>query len=284
MIGHRLWATLGKVHDVYGSTRCDNISRLSSLPGIEEKNAITNLQINDLTHLENVLDDLSPEVLINCIGIVKQRPEAEDPLQSIEINSLLPHKFAEICSKRSIRMIHMSSDCVFDGKTGSYTEKSPTNATDIYGKTKALGEIGDKENVLTIRTSTIGREVFPHGGLLHWIYTQRGKEVRGFSKAIYSGFPTHRLALIFNEYLLPNRDISGILHIASNPIDKYSLLNMIKDHFSLEMKIEKEDSTNIERSLDSSVFNQKFGFKSPSWEELMKDLEVDVEFYNSLQE
>ena len=180
-------------------------------------------------------------------------------------------------------MIQFSSDCIFDGVKGNYIESDFSNATDLYGKSKALGEVDYLANVVTMRTSSIGREVFPHGGLVEWFLGNRGKTITGYKKAIYSGFPTKRLAEVISGFILPNPDLSGILHVAAPAIDKWTLLQMIKEHFNLKIEIAANEEFNIERSLNSSKFSALTGFSSPSWEEMMKDLEVDFDIYESIR-
>ncbi len=283
MIGHRMWATIGEEHEVIGVIRRSELGALSLIPGIGLSNAILNVEANDLSKITKVIQDTKPEVVLNCIGIVKQLKDSTDHLKSISLNSLFPHQLAKICMENNTRMIHFSSDCVFDGVRGDYKESDLPNAQDLYGKSKALGEVDYLKNVVTMRTSSIGREVYPHGGLVEWFLSNQGKAITGFEKAIYSGLPAHRLAKIISQQILTHPELSGILNISCEPINKLNLLEMIKDHFNLKIEIKKDDKVVLDRSLNYSQFSKLSGYQSPSWSEMMKDLEVDFDVYESIR-
>jgi dTDP-4-dehydrorhamnose reductase len=283
MIGHRMWATLGERHEAIGVLRRTELGPLASIPGIDLKNAILGIEIQNISKLTKIIEETKPDIVLNCIGIVKQLKDSSDHLKSITLNALFPHQLAKVCADNNARMIQFSSDCVFDGKKGYYKESDLPNDQDLYGRTKAMGEVDYLKNVLTMRTSSIGREVFPHGGLIEWFIGNSGKSITGYKKAIYSGFPSKRLGNIIADYIIPNSTLSGIVHVAGTPIDKFSLLNMIKDHFQLKIEILANDQVSIERSLNYEHFSKITGFVAPSWKEMMKDLEVDFEIYESIR-
>lgn len=283
MIGHRMWATLGGRHESIGVLRRTELGPLAQIRGIDQKNARLGVEIHNIPVITKIIEDIRPDVVLNCLGIVKQHKDSKDHIETIALNALFPHQLAKICSNHNARMIQFSSDCVFDGSKGSYRENDFTNAQDLYGRSKAMGEVDYLENVLTIRTSSIGREVFPHGGLIEWFLGNTGKSISGYKKAIYSGFPTQRLGNIIADYVIPNPSLSGIINIASTPIDKYSLLNMIKDHFQLKIDILENNEISIERSLIYDKFSKLTEYKSPSWKEMMKDLEVDFDIYENIR-
>ncbi len=283
MIGHRMWATLSQSHDVFGAVRRPELERLQSIPGITQEKALLGVDAYSMPTIEKAIDQVRPQVILNCIGVVKQLKDSSNYIKSITLNALFPHQLAQTCAARDIRMIQFSSDCVFDGIKGHYQEADQPNATDVYGRSKALGEVANLKNVLTLRTSSIGREVFPHGGLLEWFLSNQGKSITGYSKAIYSGFPTHRLAKIISEWLLPRPELHGILHVASQPIDKLSLLRLIKDHFKLNIEIGENNQVLVERGLDCQHFSKLTGFQAPHWKDLMKDLEIDFDTYSRLR-
>jgi dTDP-4-dehydrorhamnose reductase len=283
MIGHRMWATLSKKHETYGTLRRESLGRLELIPGLSKEKCFFGVDAYAINSISQVIQTVKPNVVLNCIGIVKQLKDSNDHLKSIALNALFPHQLAKICAENDVRMIQFSSDCVFDGVQGQYTESDFPNAQDLYGRSKALGEIDYLKNVVTMRTSSIGREVFPHGGLLEWFLGNQGKKITGYQKAIYSGFPTHRLAEIISEYLLPRPEISGVLHISSQPIDKLSLLQMIKKHFNLNIEIAEDQKVSIERSLDCSKFSDLTGFVAPAWQDMMVDLELDFETYSQIR-
>jgi dTDP-4-dehydrorhamnose reductase len=283
MIGHRMWATLSNDHETIGAIRRSELGDLSLIPGIGLSNVIFNVEAHDLSKIAQVIQDVKPDVVLNCIGIVKQLKDSLDPVKSIELNSLFPHQLARICEKNNARMIHFSSDCVFDGVKGHFVESDIPNAVDLYGKSKALGEVDYLKNVLTLRTSSIGREVYPHGGLVEWFLSNQGKTIVGYKKAIYSGVPAHRLAHIISKNIMSNLGLSGILNVSATPIDKLTLLGMIRDHFNLKIEINSDDKVILDRSLDNKEFTQQTGFQSPSWKEMMKDLEIDFDIYESIR-
>jgi dTDP-4-dehydrorhamnose reductase len=283
MIGHRMWATLSQNHEVFGTLRRTELGPLAQIPGIPKDLALFGVDAYAMPTVEKALDIVRPQVVLNCIGIVKQLKDSQNYLKSLTLNTLFPHQLAMTCAARDVRMIQFSSDCVFDGLKGQYIENDFPNATDLYGRSKALGEVGHLKNVLTMRTSSIGREVFPHGGLLEWFLSNQGKAITGYSKAIYSGFPTHRLAKIISDHLLPKPELHGILHIASLPVDKLTLLLMIKEHFNLKIDIGENNTVLVERSLNCDLFQKAAHYKPLAWKDMLTDLEVDFETYSRLR-
>ena len=281
MIGHTLWMGLSDNHSVSALIRKSR-DDLSTFSNIEQLNIIDQVDVLDLDLLEEILVDVKPDIVFNCVGIVKQLSLSQDHIHSIELNSLFPHKLAKLCRKEGARMIQFSSDCIFDGQKGMYVESDYPNASDLYGKSKAMGEIDYLDNVLTLRTSFIGRELFPHGGLINWLESQHGKVIKGFSNAIYSGLPTQTFIHILNDYIFRKPKLNGLYHLSSQPIDKYSLLIMAKDTLGLQVEIDKDTNFEINRSLDSSKFTNDFGYSAPVWGELIKDLGIRSEFYKKL--
>ena len=241
------------------------------------------LQIGvDAVNFNNIVRacaSVRPNIIINCIGLIEQYPVGNDPSLAISINSLLPHRISLLCKEANIRMIHISTDGVFDGKKGGYTEKDKVNISDIYGMTKFLGEVS-YPHCLTLRTSIIGHELIKKTGLVEWFLSQEEK-VRGYTKAIYSGLPTIELAEIISDYILPNDSLSGIYHVSSEPISKYDLFKLIADRYSKKIEIEPYDEPVIDRSLDSSIFCSVTGYNPPSWTELVNKMFLD---YNKRME
>src|SRR5208337_3297169 len=188
MLGHKLMQTLSREHTVTGTVR-RNASALAADPVFSKMDILGNIDAGTFETVRTAIDRVNPDVIINCIGIVKQLPAAQDPLQSIAINALFPHQLAQICRKKNIRLIHMSSDCVFSGRKGQYTEEDPSDADDLYGKTKYLGEIGGT-GCLTLRTSIIGRELDTSHGLIEWFMSNEGATVHGYKTAVFSGLTT----------------------------------------------------------------------------------------------
>lgn len=245
-------------------------SRLSKLPSSAKYRLITGIDVNNSDELLSVFDNKF-DVVINCVGVIKQLGDSKDVLKTLPLNSLFPHRLAQICRANGARLIHISTDCVFDGKRGYYTEKDDADAKDLYGISKYLGEVTDREDVLTIRTSIIGHEVNSSNSLIDWFLSQKD-EVNGYTKAIYSGLPTIELAEVIDKYILPNRSLWGLYQISTNPIDKYSLLKIVADIYDKDIKINPYDGFILDRSLNSEKFKQETGYIAPQWQELIKKM------------
>jgi dTDP-4-dehydrorhamnose reductase len=283
MIGHRMWAEFGKSFETYGVVRRAELGPLKELEGISSDKSFTGVEVSDLGRVESIIKEVHPEVVLNCVGIIKQIKESKNPIVTIETNSLFPHHLAEICERDGARMIQFSTDCVFSGKRGFYSEQDTPDSTDLYGKTKSLGEVVDYQNVVTIRTSCVGRELFGVNGLLEWFVHQNGKKVNGFSKAIFSGFPSKKLAEILIEKIVPNKELSGLYHLACEKINKYELLLLFKETLGLDIGVGINTEFEVDRSLNADFFNKKVGFDYIPWSELVKDIKVDNDFYNQVQ-
>ncbi len=281
MIGHRLWLGLSKDFEVHAILR----RSVDSIPIKDRIDLSRTYRIDDVQNkdaLEKIIARCTPDLVINCVGVVKQLDLSKDYQTSIALNSLFPHQLSEICQKYNARMIQFSTDCVFKGDRGMYSDFDTPDATDIYGRTKTLGEIDYAEHVLTLRTSFIGREIFPHGSLITWFESQRGNTIQGFSKAIYSGLPTNTLVRIFKEKIIPAVHIHGIYNLSSAPIGKYQLLKLVKDLFKLDIVVENNARFKVDRSLDSTKLRNLLNIEIPCWENLVEDLLVDNEFYMGL--
>ena len=218
------------------------------------------------------LDRVRPSAVVNCIGIVKQRDEAKAAVPSITVNALFPHLLAEACVARGIRLFHVSTDCVFSGAKGGYTERDNPDPVDLYGRTKLVGEVS-APGCLTLRTSMIGWEVTHRLGLLEWFAAQRGKAVRGFRNAIYSGFSTAVLADLIGDLAARSDAPAGLYHAASAPISKYDLLVQLRDALGWrDVTIEADDAFRCDRSLDAERFRAAAGWTSPTWERMIDGL------------
>jgi dTDP-4-dehydrorhamnose reductase len=231
---------------------------------------ITGVDIENFDNLMCVFGDTRPDVVINCIGLVKQLAEADDPLAAIPINSLLPHRLARLCAVAEARFIHMSTDCVFAGSKGMYTEADLSDAKDLYGRSKFLGEV-DYPNAVTLRTSIIGHELEGARSLVGWFLSQSGA-VKGFTKAIFSGLPTVEIARLIRDYVMPNPHLHGLYHVSADPINKYDLLKLVADAYGKTIDIEADENFVIDRSLDSSRFRSITGFQPKPWGELVKSM------------
>ena len=231
---------------------------------------LSGLDIDDNDGLRRLIDETESEVVINCIGLVKQLSDSSDPLVALPINSLLPHKLAQICNDSNARLIHISTDCVFSGSRGFYSEDDTPDSLDLYGVSKRLGEI-DYPNSITLRTSIIGHELNGNRSLIDWFLLQEGN-IEGYTKAIFSGLPTNEMAKIIHDYVIPNNNLSGIYNISAEPISKYELLSLVAKIYGKSIKITKNDDFKIDRSLDSSRFRRLSGFNPLTWPELVTSM------------
>jgi dTDP-4-dehydrorhamnose reductase len=277
MLGHKLHQVLTKTFEVAGTVRskCDSLDRYGFF---HKSDVLPDIDAGKIPTVEKAIDKTKPNVVINCIGIIKSRKEAQDRLPSIQINTLFPHQLYKICRKRDIRLIHISTDCVFSGKIGNYQETDIADAEDIYGKTKYLGEIAE-EGTLTIRTSIIGRELSTTNNLVEWFISNGGKQVQGYTNAIFNGFPTMCFAQIIAKVIADTPKLSGLYHISSEPISKYKLLTLIRDKMSIDIDIEEYPHYYCNRSLDSSLYRSKSGFKPHSWEDMIDEFVIDAQQY-----
>lgn len=269
MLGHQLMATLSARNEVRCTLRQDEAA-YAQYGLFNRDNAWFGVDARDQTRLEAIVGEWRPDVIVNAVGIVKQRADSYDMIPSLEINALLPHRLAMLCKAVGARLIHVSTDCVFDGKDGGYTEESLSNATDIYGKTKFLGEVHD-DHCLTLRTSIIGFELSRKTSLLEWFLAQEGP-VKGFSNAIFSGFSTVELSRIIDRMIHEHPGAHGLYQVSSEAIDKFTLLNLIRDRFGLTTEIVPDEAFRCDRSLDSSRFRREFGYTPPSWDEQISEL------------
>ena len=274
MLGHTLFRHLALQLnlDVYATVRSPKCLSLWFSQGLLKK-ICADVDANNFDSVTNIIASIQPDIVINCIGLVSKFRIANDLLSLINVNARFPHQVALLCQSVGAKLIHISTDGVFDGKKGMYTESDEVNISDIYGMSKFLGEVR-YPHCLTLRTSIIGHELKGKSGLLEWFLAQNGK-VRGYSRAMYSGFPTIELAKIISDYILPNENISGVYHVSSVPISKYDLLCLIADRYVKKIEIEPSDEVVIDRSLDSSIFRSLTGYTPPSWPELINKMYLD---------
>lgn len=209
-----------------------------------------------------------PDVVINCVGLVKQLANGEEPLQALSINALLPHRIAKMCALSGARFIHISTDCVFSGNKGNYNELDEPDPKDLYGRTKFLGEVTYPHNVV-LRTSIVGHELESRHGLIEWFLSQ-DKTCKGYTRAIFSGLPTVVLAALVRDVVIPSGDLAGLFHIASDPISKYDLLKIVSKVYGKTIDVIKDDNLVIDRSLDAAKFMKRTGYTAPRWEEMIK--------------
>lgn len=249
-----------------GSAR--SVAGVRNLPVPIQPLVIAGVDVENVDSLARLLAQVRPDVVINCVGLIKQLSEADDPLQAIPINSLLPHRLARLCDLAGARLVHVSTDCVFAGTKGMYREEDPADAQDLYGRSKHLGEV-DYPNAVTLRTSIIGHELVTAHGLVDWFLSQSGP-VKGFTRAIFSGLPTVELARVIVDHVLPRPQLRGLYHVSAEPINKYELLRLVAQTYDRATEIEPDDRLVIDRSLDSTRFRQLTGYVPPTWPELVR--------------
>lgn len=272
MLGHKLVQVLGRDFETFTTIRreFDAVSRFGIF---EKEKTITGIDVTSLGQLTKAIEFAKPDVVINCVGIIKQVTSLPETM--VQINTLLPRRLAELSTQFSFRLIAMSTDCVFSGLKGDCSESDTPDAIDAYGQTKLHGEVV-QDNCLTIRSSIIGRELDTKHSLIEWFLSQRNQTVGGYTRAIYSGFPTLIFAEILGSLIKEHGELSGIFHISSDPISKYDLLTLVNDGFNSNVTIQPDDSMVIDRSLDSTKFRTATGFLPPSWPEMIERMAADT--------
>lgn len=269
MLGHTLFQAFSKEKNlqVFGTAR-QKIARSWFSPALA-KNLLIGADADQPKTIANAIQKVRPDVVINCIGLIKQLGQSNDVMQAIPINTLLPHQLAQWTKEIGARLILMSTDCVFSGKTGNYVESDIPDCTDLYGQSKLLGEISDQAHVLTLRTSIIGHELRGGLSLVDWFLSQK-KQVTGYTQAIYSGLPTIEVAHILKKWVIPNSKLWGLYHLSSAPISKFDLLSLIANTYSKKIALKKSRTPKIDRSLNCKKFSRKTGYISKDWPTLIK--------------
>ncbi|MGZ5017171.1 MAG: dTDP-4-dehydrorhamnose reductase family protein [Methylobacter sp.] len=268
MFGNAMIRVLNEKIDwqVYGTVRAESSKRFFTADIAER--LLSGVDVEQHDSLVQAFIHTRPDVVINCVGLVKQLSDADDPLQAIPINALLPHRLARLCELSGARLVHMSTDCVFSGDKGSYRESDPSDAKDLYGKSKFLGEVA-YPHTITLRTSIIGHELQSTHSLVDWFLSQQG-HCNGFTRAIFSGLPTVVLAQIIRDLIIPRTDLSGVYHVAAQPISKYNLLKLIADVYGKKIEIISSDRLVIDRSLNADRFRDATGYIAPGWPKLIE--------------
>jgi dTDP-4-dehydrorhamnose reductase len=267
MIGSTVLRVLSENKEwvVFGTVRNISVKRFFSTD-IGER-LVSGIDVEKQDSLIKMLDQIRPDVIINCAGLTKHKPEADEPLVAIPINTLMPHRLAGLCKLIGARLIHISTDCVFSGEKGLYVEDDFPDARDVYGKSKQLGELNDSHTI-TLRTSTIGHELQSQYGLLDWFLAQ-DQQCKGYRNAIFSGLPTVVFAQVIRDIVIPDSKLAGLYHVAAKPINKFDLLKLIANIYGKKIDIEPEDKLVIDRSLNAKRFELATGYIAPEWPELI---------------
>lgn len=279
MLGHRLWRELATRMDAYVALRRP-FSDYASLDYFDERRVIDRIDATSNDDLDRAFSVARPDVVVNAVGVVKQHREATNTANTIAVNSLLPHRLADRCSDAGARLIQISTDCVFRGTRGAYTEADTPDANDLYGRSKVLGEVG-RDHCLTVRTSMVGREIRSTHGLIEWFFSQRGRTVPGFTRALFSGLTTLELSRVIADIMERHPDLHGVWHVAGEPTTKFDLLTIVNDAFGLESTLEANDSFVCDRTLDASGFMNATGYKPPTWATMVAELAADPTPYDA---
>ena len=268
MLGNAVIRTLAETAglDVFGSVRSEATKAYFPAPIATRLTSGCDVEKHD--DLIKIFRQTKPDLVINCVGLIKQVAPVDHTMQAITINSLLPHRLAALCEAVSARLIHVSTDCVFSGKKGSYIEADASDADDVYGKSKFLGEV-HYPHTLTLRTSIIGHELQSAHGLIEWFLAQK-ERCNGYRKAVFSGLPTVALAQFIRDTVIPRPELSGLYHLAAQPISKYDLLHLVADVYGKKIEISPDDHLVIDRSLNADKLRSDTGYTAPDWRTLIQ--------------
>lgn len=268
MLGNAMFRVMSGSTDlaVYGTARSESARR--HFPDNLSSKIIVGTDVENNDSLVRTFAAVRPDVVVNCVGLVKQLMDANDPLQAVPINTLLPHRLAALCLATSARLVHISTDCVFSGAKGNYLETDFPDAYDLYGRSKLLGEV-DYPHAITLRTSIIGHELSGNRSLINWFLAQQGT-VKGFTRAIFSGLPTVELATVVRDIVLPRKDLHGLYHVSAKPINKYDLLQLVAKTYGKNIEIIPSESLVIDRSLNSDRFKDATTYVPPEWPALVQ--------------
>lgn len=281
MLGHKVFQVLSQRADAYATFRNTEgmWTRHPVFAGVDRAHAFGGVNALDLNSVTRAMEQIKPDAVINCIGIIKQHDENKFAISSIQVNALFPHQLADLCGGSGVRLIHLSTDCIFSGACGNYTEADLPDPADLYGRTKLLGEL-DRRDCLTLRTSIIGWELKRHASLVEWFAAQRGRTIKGHRRAVYSGLSTAALAGLMGDILETRPDLEGLYQVASSPITKYDLLLRLRDALGWrDINIEPDDRFHCDRSLMGSRFEAATLWQMPDWDEMIANLAAEWPTY-----
>ena len=269
MLGHEAVRALAPDFEVWGA--CRHPEELPDL-GVPAERMLGGLDATDGNSAYALVERVKPDLVINAVGIVKQRADARAAIPSIAVNSLWPHVLADACEQVGARMVHVSTDCVFSGSRGMYREEDVPDAFDLYGRSKLLGEVTDRENTVTLRTSIIGWQLGEPTGLVGWFAAHRDEPLKGYTRAVFSGLTTRALTEVVRDVVMPDESLSGLWHVSVESIDKCTLLMMLADKLGWDVQISPINQPVIDRSLDSTRFRERTGWVPPGWDEMLEEM------------
>ena len=271
MLGHTVfrWLDRDPSLDVWGTLR--DRAGLRFFSDFEIPHLISDLDVLDDAGLKQVVTEVKPALIINCVGVVKQLAASHDPLVVLPINAMLPHRLARLTSGTGTRVIHVSTDCVFSGTRGGYRETDPADSLELYGQSKYIGEVIDQPHVLTVRVSIVGHELATRRSLVDWFLSQEG-EVTGYTTAVFSGLPTVELARVFRDVVIPRADLSGLYHVSAAAISKYDFLQLVAQEYGKRVTFVPSEQIVIDRSLNSDRFTAATAYVAPGWPDLVRTM------------
>lgn len=281
MLGHKLMQVLASRGEVVGTVQ-RRAKEYSDYPIMGRLHLLGGVQAETFDSVVRAVAAVRPAVVVNCIGIVKQVSAAKDPIASIAVNALFPHRLAQLCRATDARLIHVSTDCVFSGRKGNYLESDYPDAEDLYGRTKLLGEVA-YEGCITLRTSMIGRELDTSHGLIEWFLARDGEHVQGYRRAVFSGLTTNALADTIARLISGHPQMYGIWHVASQPISKFDLLSLVQQVYGLSIQIDPDDALVCDRSLNAERFQRATGLVPPDWRDMIEQMYRDSEPYAEIR-
>jgi len=277
MLGHKLVQIWENRYQVWTTVR-NNFQHYERYKIYKRDRTFENINVQNISSVKKTIEQIKPNVVINAVGVIKQVPLAKNVINTLSINSIFPHQLSELAEKFHFRLINISTDCVFSGEKGNYCESDLADARDLYGQSKHLGEVVTK-NCLTLRTSIIGREIETAHSLVEWFLSNRGKSVKGFVNAIYTGFPTVVIADILSNLIENHPGLWGLYHVSSEPINKFNLLSLINEAYQAEIEIEPFEDFVIDRSLNSNKFREATEFEPTDWNEMIRKMAADDAVY-----
>ena len=268
MLGHQVFFNLEKSNEF-------EVYDLSFKNKFREETIICD--ITEFTKLEGIINELKPDILINCIGILIKGSN-QNPKNSILINAYFPHWLVSVADEINSKVIHISTDCVFSGKKGGYVESDFRDADDVYGRGKGLGEIFSDRH-LTLRTSIIGPEIKQNGeGLFHWFMNQT-REIDGYTQAFWGGVTTTELSKSIKKAI--EEDLSGLYHVTNGKaISKFDLLNAFEQNFNTGVKVNSVEGKKVDKSLMSEKVDVDFAI--PSYGIMIEEMKAFMSKNNSL--
>ena len=279
MLGHMLVRTLSDSHRVIGTTShaFGHSGKLAEI--LPRDRCVDLLDVRDSVKVERTIRDWQPDVVVNCVGLIKHKMDDDRVLDAVLINSAFPHQLARLCYELKTRLIHFSTDCVFAGTPGVKRLTDIPDATDVYGTTKRLGEVGYGTS-LTLRTSFVGRQIVGAEELVEWVISQRSGQITAYKNAIYSGLTTRALSDVVQQIIDRQPNLVGLYQVASSPITKFDLISHLNDKLRLDITINPDTKFECDRTLDGSDFGRVTGIQVPSWEEMLSEFCSDQAFYS----